>query len=88
MLVVERVVVWGLTHSVDAVTTNWTVLPANWMVLRDRWEFGHATGAILDLVAFVALVLSVLVAEKAARVGHPDEASGGRGAPLRFMAVR
>jgi hypothetical protein len=36
-------------------------VPAVWMRLRNRWEYGHAAGFIVQLVGFCALVLSVLV---------------------------
>ena len=36
-------------------------LPANWTDVRRQWEFGHAASAVLDLVGFGALVLSVVV---------------------------
>jgi hypothetical protein len=31
------------------------------MHLRDRWEYGHAAGFVLQLFGFSALVISVLV---------------------------
>ncbi len=36
-------------------------VPAAWMRLRNRWEFGHAAGFVVQLVGFCALVISVLV---------------------------
>ena len=36
-------------------------IPAVWMRLRSRWEYGHVTGFIVQLVGLCALVLSVLV---------------------------
>ncbi len=36
-------------------------VPALWQIVRDRWEYGHATGFILQLLGFAALVLSVLI---------------------------
>jgi hypothetical protein len=36
-------------------------VPAVWMQLRNRWEYGHAAGFIVQLVGLCALVLSVLV---------------------------
>jgi hypothetical protein len=83
-----RLVGWSLIHDADLATGNWTFLPENWHALRAQWEYAHAASAVLDFVAFAALVLSVLVAEEPARRRDPDESSGGRGAPLRFMAVR
>jgi hypothetical protein len=36
-------------------------VPALWMRLRDRWEYGHAAGFALQLVGFSALLWGVLV---------------------------
>jgi hypothetical protein len=36
-------------------------VPSLWMQLRDRWEYGHATGFVIQLVGFCALVKSLLV---------------------------
>ena len=36
-------------------------VPALWMQLRHRWEYGHAAGFVVQLVGFSALVLSVLL---------------------------
>jgi hypothetical protein len=38
-------------------------LPADWAVLRNQWEYGHAARAVLQVAALGFLVLSVL-AEK------------------------
>ena len=40
------------------------MLPENGMALRAQWEYSHATGAVLNLVAFIMLVRSVLVRSK------------------------
>lgn len=36
-------------------------VPTLWMQLRDRWEYGHAAGFVVQLAGFCALVVSVLV---------------------------
>jgi hypothetical protein len=36
-------------------------VPAVWMRLRDRWEYGHAAGFVVQLLGLSALLLSVLV---------------------------
>jgi hypothetical protein len=87
-IVGDATVTWSLAHEAERATANWTFLPANWQALRAQWEYAHVAAAALDLLAFAALVLSVLVAEKPVRYRDPDESSGGRGAPLSFMAVR
>ena len=80
-----QAVFWALSYPADQATQGWTVLPANWPVLRDQWEYSHAAGAGLELMAFVALVASVLLRD------HPPPPQDGphrkRYAPLEFMSV-
>ncbi len=59
-----QLVFWGWTFPVNQQTGNWTVLPENWTALRARWEYSHAASAVLNLVALVALICSVLVRER------------------------
>lgn len=59
-----HVVFWIFTFPTNRETSNWTVLPENWMTLRAQWEYSHAAGAVLNLVVFIMLVLSVLVRSK------------------------
>jgi hypothetical protein len=35
-------------------------VPSLWLQLRDRWEYGHATGFVLHLAGFCALVISAV----------------------------
>ena len=65
---VTQVIFWTFTFPVNQQTHNWTTLPVNWMTLRERWEYSHATAAAFDLIAFIAIVLAVLAA-----VGHPQD---------------
>jgi hypothetical protein len=67
-VLVTQVIFWMFTFPVNQQTSNWTTLPVNWMTLRERWEFSHATAAVFDLIAFIAVVLAVLAA-----VGHPQD---------------
>ncbi|HET9529465.1 MAG TPA: DUF1772 domain-containing protein [Blastocatellia bacterium] len=56
----SQVVFWTFTFPANQATNNWTYLPANWLELRQEWEYSHATGAGLWLIAMAALILSVL----------------------------
>ena len=49
-------------------------VPAVWQLLR--WEYGHATGFVLQLVGFAALVVSVLVETPGGR--EPRDGNQGR----------
>ena len=55
-----QAVFWMFTFPVNRATQNWTEAPAHWEALRHKWEYSHATSAVLNLVAFGAAVLSVL----------------------------
>ncbi|MBA2351167.1 MAG: DUF1772 domain-containing protein [Burkholderiales bacterium] len=59
-----QIVFWMFTYPANQATNNWTMLPDNWMALRTRWEYSHAAGADLSLIAFIALTWSVLLPEE------------------------
>jgi hypothetical protein len=63
-IVGTQVVFWIFTFPANQQTSNWTVLPENWMTLRTQWEYSHAASAVLNLVALIALICSVLSREK------------------------
>lgn len=46
----------------NQATVNWTFVPENWAMLRRRWEYGHAAGAIVILLGFAALAAAVVTA--------------------------
>jgi hypothetical protein len=54
------IIFWIFTYPVNQRTQNWTILPTNWTELRKQWEYSHATSALLNLVALITLILSVL----------------------------
>jgi hypothetical protein len=58
-LVLSQVLFWTLTYPVNIETKNWTILPSNWMALRDKWEFSHAAGAMFTFCALVFLVKDI-----------------------------
>ncbi|MFN7949797.1 MAG: DUF1772 domain-containing protein [Blastocatellia bacterium] len=55
-----QVVFWTYTFPANQATSNWTFLPDNWQSLRTRWEYSHAAGAGLNLIALSAVIISVL----------------------------
>jgi hypothetical protein len=59
-----HVVFWTYTYPANQATNNWTVLPENWQALRTQWEYSHAIGAGLNLLALITLILSVLVRDE------------------------
>lgn len=54
-------VFFAFTYPANQQTLNWTTLPDNWETLRRQWEYSHATAAGLYLLAFVALILSLIL---------------------------
>lgn len=56
-----QVIFWTYTFPANAQTDQWTMLPANWEELRRQWEYSHATAAVLNLIAVIALIVSVLI---------------------------
>ena len=59
-IVGTQVIFWTFTYPVNQQTVNWTVLPTNWQILRNQWEYSHAASAGLNLVVLISLILSVL----------------------------
>lgn len=59
-MVATQIVFWVFTFPVNQATKNWTVVPADWLQLRSRWEYSHAAGAVLDVTALVSLFLVAL----------------------------
>jgi hypothetical protein len=45
----------------DALRSAPESVPMVWLRLRNRWEYGHMAGFVLQLIGFCALVLSVLM---------------------------
>ena len=59
-LVGTQVVFWLFTFPSNRATLNWTVLPANWLELRKRWEYSHAASAVLNLAALILLIAAMI----------------------------
>jgi hypothetical protein len=58
-----QIIFWIFTYPVNRKTKNWTIFPENWYQLRKQWEYSHASGAVFNLLALVALTLSLLLHE-------------------------
>ena len=53
----------------NQATANWTVVPADWQVLRSQWEYTHAADAGLTFLALCAVTMASLLARD--RAGTP-----------------
>ncbi|HYH71293.1 MAG TPA: DUF1772 domain-containing protein [Methyloceanibacter sp.] len=53
---------WGLVYPANVQLASWVngEVPPDWTDWRDRWEWGHAVIALVELAGFAALVGSVL----------------------------
>lgn len=73
-LVVAHVAWWVWVAPVNAAMAPLTpaTLPADWMRLRDQWEYTHAARAVLQMVALGALVYSLLVETPTAASRNPS----------------
>jgi hypothetical protein len=69
-IVGAQVAYWTFTYPANVATQNWTMLPQNWMTLRTQWEYSHAVGAILNLLALVALLIDVNARRASAYFEH------------------
>ena len=62
-LLVAHAAFWLWIAPVNSTMAPLTpdTLPADWMTLRDQWEFTHTARAILQFAGLAALICSVLV---------------------------
>ncbi len=47
-------------EAARALSASPDLVPAVWMRLRERWEYGHAVGFVFQLLGFCVLLLAVL----------------------------
>jgi len=59
-LIGAQALFWIFTYPANAATANWTMQPENWQALRSQWEYSHAAGAMLQLVAMACLSLGAV----------------------------
>jgi len=59
-ILATQLVFWVFTQPANRATRNWTVLPENWMLLRNQWEYSHAASAVLNLIALFALLYAAV----------------------------
>lgn len=72
-LVAFPVIFFVFTEPVNIIIRNATpeTIPTNWLELRNQWEYSHLARFFCYLVAFSALVLSILVETPTGRVRDP-----------------
>jgi Domain of unknown function (DUF1772) len=53
--------IWLAPVNATIAALTLETLPADWMALRNQWEYTHAARAVLQIVALGALAISILV---------------------------
>jgi hypothetical protein len=51
---------WIHTYPANVATVNWTLQVADWDTLRHQWEYSHAAGAALQVLAMSCLIIAAL----------------------------
>ena len=74
-LAAAQIVFWTFTYPANLATENWTTIPDNWDALRRAWEYSHAAGAGLQILAMAALILALLARAQAPVTGMPGRNS-------------
>lgn len=59
-LIGAQVIFWTWTFPANRATDNWTIVTADWDVLRRRWEYSHLAGALCQGLAFMSLLVAAL----------------------------
>ena len=62
---------WIFTFPMNLASANWSRIPAQFEAARRQWEYSHAAGAALTLVALLALIASLLRAHPRAPARRP-----------------
>lgn len=60
LIVISLGIFFGWIFPGNQATANWTAQPENWEELRRNWEYGHATNAVVVLLAFLATAASIV----------------------------
>jgi hypothetical protein len=53
-------VFFGWTFPVNQATSDWTVAPDNWQMLRAQWEYSHVANSIVTFLALCSATAASL----------------------------
>jgi hypothetical protein len=69
-LAAAHVIFWSVVNPVNIEMIQWPLdaIPPDWTTARDRWEYGHATRAVLVTSGLAALVVSALAEHRTSAV--------------------
>jgi hypothetical protein len=67
-MIVTHGIFWLVVSPANTEMASWSAndVPQDWASWRQRWEFGHASRALLELGALAALTQSTLT-----EIAHP-----------------
>lgn len=71
-----QAIFWTYTYPMNALTRNWTVMPADLESARRQWEFSHAVNAGITLAALVLIVLAALAGAHDGKVDKSEPRPG------------
>lgn len=58
LILVSLAIFFAWVFPGNRATANWTTVPDNWDSLRQSWEYGHATNAVITFMAFVSTAIA------------------------------
>jgi hypothetical protein len=70
-LAAAQAIFWIFTFPMNVASADWSKIPDHFEAARRQWEYSHAAGAALTLVALFALIGSLLRADPRARARRP-----------------
>jgi hypothetical protein len=59
-LLAAQGIFWWFTYPANVATDNWTVQLDHWETLRRQWEYSHAAGTLLQMMAMASLIIAAL----------------------------
>jgi hypothetical protein len=76
LLVASLIVFFVWTYPANRATVNWTVVPANWRILRLDWELSHALNALLTFLALCCAIVSAMAGRAASGASTAEVRDG------------
>lgn len=74
-----QAIYWIFTYPANTQTNNWTRMPPNWDLLRQRWEYSHAVVTLLYVAGLATLARS----RRYSRMERPTETPAAASAAAR-----
>lgn len=65
LIAISLAIFFAFVFPGNQATANWTSVPDDWQALRMRWEYGHATNAIVSFAALIATGRAIMSSRRA-----------------------